>query len=109
MSKPTLFPNLPRQPPRQRGRPRLYSAESIALLERAYARMHVAADTDSHILARQFVGQATDDLRRAGARDLAALADRALADAIGHPDVGELLERINRRITDRKLKSTGVI
>lgn len=107
-AKLALFADLSRTIARSRGRPPLYTAESIALLDRAYARVHLTADTGSHVLARHFLGQASDLLRRAGARDLAAEADRALRVSIGHPDVDHLLGAIDRRITDRNLRDAGI-
>jgi hypothetical protein len=104
-----LFPDLARTVTRPRGRPRVYSPGSIDLLERARARLALAADTGSHVLARQFAGQAADLLGRAGARDLARAVERALYVAVGHPDVDDLVDRIDRRIADRHLKDSGVV
>lgn len=106
MSQLALFANLPRSP--RRGRPVTATSESIRLLGQAYAKLLLAAESRGHLDARHFIGRAADLLRRAGARDIATVAYRALDESIGHPDVEHILNAIDRRIANRSLRSAGV-
>lgn len=107
MTQLTLFADLPRQPAPTRGRPPL-PAGSIALLERAAAKLSLAAEARGHLAARHLASRAADLLREAKARDLAAAVYHELDQAIGHPYLDTILVRVERRITDRDLRAVGV-